>query len=168
MPIFAANLPISNYARFGGSCGFRSPFSCKHEQYKSTPARILWSVLCILQSGNHGRVCAAGAMIPLVQLAAGEARRFILLRDDGTIDVEGMSDPLRELRLDEEMIRLLGYDVDCRRFVPRVLICPEGVTFVSSSLRYFVDMTRQSDFSPTSWTSQMLLVFFVRRCYAQT
>lgn len=83
-----------------------------------------------MQSGNHGRVCAAGAMIPLVQLAAGEARRYILLRDDGTIDVEGMSDPLREPRLDEEMIRLLGYDVDCRRFVPRVLTFPEGVTFV--------------------------------------
>ncbi len=70
-----------------------------------------------LQSGNHGRVCAAGAMEPLVQLAAGAPRRYILLRDDGTIDVEGMSDPLRELRLDEEMIRLLGYDVDCRRYV---------------------------------------------------
>lgn len=72
--------------------------------------------LVCMQSGNHGRVCTAGAMIPLVQLAAGEKRRYILLRDDGTIDVEGMSDPLRELRLDEEMIRLLGYDVDCRRY----------------------------------------------------
>lgn len=55
-------------------------------------------------------------MEPLVLLAAGERRRYILLRDDGTIDVEGMSDPLRELRLDEEMIRLLGYDVDSRRY----------------------------------------------------
>lgn len=69
-----------------------------------------------LQSGNHGRICAAGAMGPLVQLAAGGRRRYILLRDDGAIDVEGMSDPLRELRLDEELIRLLGYDVDCRRY----------------------------------------------------
>lgn len=86
-------------------------------------------VYCMVQSGNHGRVCAAGAMIPLVQLAAGEARRYILLRDDGTIDVEGMSDPLREPRLDEEMIRLLGYDVDCRRFVPpRVSVLQEGLT----------------------------------------
>lgn len=55
-------------------------------------------------------------MEPLVQLAAGGRRRYILLRDDGTIDVEGMSDPLRELRLDEELVRLLGYDVDCRRY----------------------------------------------------
>lgn len=55
-------------------------------------------------------------MEPLVELAAGGRRRYILLRDDGTIDVEGMSDPLRELRYDEEMIRLLGYDVDCRRY----------------------------------------------------
>lgn len=55
-------------------------------------------------------------MESLVQLAAGGRRRYILLRDDGTIDVEGMSDPLRQLRLDEEMIRLLGYDVDCRRY----------------------------------------------------
>lgn len=70
----------------------------------------------LLQSGNHGRICAAGAMEPLVQLAAGGRRRYVLLRDDGTIDVDGMSDPLRELRLDEEMIRLLGYDVDCRRY----------------------------------------------------
>ena len=74
-----------------------------------------------LQSGNHGRICAAGAMEPLVQLAAGAPRRYILLRDDGTIDVDGMADPLRELRLDEEMIRLLGYDVDCRRYEIRGL-----------------------------------------------
>lgn len=69
------------------------------------------------QSGNRGRVCTAGAMIPLVQLAAAGRRSYILLRDDGTIDVEGMSDPLREPRFDEEMIRLLGYDVHCRRYV---------------------------------------------------
>lgn len=61
------------------------------------------------------RVCAAGALAPLIQLAAGERRRFILLLDDGTIDVEGMADPLREHQLDEEMIRLLGYDVHARR-----------------------------------------------------
>lgn len=67
------------------------------------------------QSENHGRVCAAGALVPLIQLAAGERRRFILLLDDGTIDEEGMADPLRQNQLDEEMIRLLGYDVHARR-----------------------------------------------------
>lgn len=70
---------------------------------------------CLSQSGNHGRVCAAGAIKPLVELAAGARRRYILLRDNGTVDFEGMADPLREPRYDEEMIRLLGYDVDCRR-----------------------------------------------------
>lgn len=54
-------------------------------------------------------------MMPLVELAAGGRRRYILLRDDGTVDVGGMADALREPRHDEEMIRLLGYDVDCRR-----------------------------------------------------
>ena len=87
-------------------------------------ARVIYCKIpyvIILQSGNHGRICAAGAMEPLVQLAAGAPRRYILLRDDGTIDVDGMADPLRELRLDEEMIRLLGYDVDCRRYEIRDL-----------------------------------------------
>lgn len=54
-------------------------------------------------------------MQPLVDLAGGARRPYILLRDDGTIDTEGMADPLREPRYEEEMIRLLGYDVDCRR-----------------------------------------------------
>lgn len=69
----------------------------------------------VLQSESHRRVCAAGALVPLIQLAAGGRRRFILLLDDGTVDVEGMADPMREHQLDEEMIRLLGYDVHTRR-----------------------------------------------------
>ena len=66
---------------------------------------------------NHDRVCAAGAVTPLVELAAGGWRHFILLRHDGTIDDEAMSDPCRALKHDEQLIELLGYDVDCRRSV---------------------------------------------------
>lgn len=68
------------------------------------------------QVENHQSVCAAGGVIPLVEIANAGPRSYPLLRDDGTIDEEGMSDPLRQPTHDEELIQLLGYDVECRRY----------------------------------------------------
>ncbi|CAM9303250.1 unnamed protein product [Discosporangium mesarthrocarpum] len=88
----------------------------KREDALTTRFAVLGLANLAAQSVNHSKICLAGAIKPLVQLATGERRSYILLRDDGTPDVEGMADPIREPKHDEEIIRLLGYDVDSRRY----------------------------------------------------
>lgn len=71
---------------------------------------------------SHEQLRAAGVIKPLVEVAIGAPRRFFLLRDDGTIDHKTLSDPLRERSRDEELIRLLGYDADSRRYAMLTLL----------------------------------------------
>jgi hypothetical protein len=54
------------------------------------------------------------ALPTLVKLAGGEGRKYVRLNEEGELDDE--DDPLREPETSERMLKLLGYDMEARRY----------------------------------------------------
>lgn len=92
-----------------------APFRYERVDHQHYALALSQSPSSMPQSDNHTTVSDAGAVPPLVELAGGAPRRFILLADDGAPDTEGMADSLREPSREVDTARRLGYDPDCRR-----------------------------------------------------